>query len=89
MSQVAPYKQSRLGIVKIGWLVVLGLTALWAVKPQTTKQPILTKFRSISGCLPERGRKSSEKIEETEYVQTTPPAPTACAIGPFPTIIKL
>ena len=42
----------------VGWLVVLGETV----------------FQSISGRLPERGRKSIERIEESKNVQTTPSA---------------
>ena len=61
----------------VGLLVVLGLTALETV------------FQSISGRLPERGRKRREKIAESITVQTSPPAPTASAIGPCPTIIQI
>ena len=39
--------------------------------------------------LPERGRKRREKIEKSKNVQTPPPAPTARAIGPCPTIIQI
>ena len=45
---------------KIGWLVVLDLTAFETV------------FQSISGHLPERGRKQREVIIERKNVQTTP-----------------
>ena len=51
--------------------------------------PFETVFQSISGCLPERGRKKREMIDESENVQITPPAPTASAVGPCPTIIKV
>ena len=44
----------------VGWLVVLGLTAFETV------------FQSISGRLPERGRKKREVIDERKNVQTTP-----------------
>ena len=51
--------------------------------------PLGTVFQSISGRLPERGRKRREKIEESKTVQTTPPAPIASAIGPCPTTIQI
>ena len=43
----------------VGWLVVLGLTALETV------------FQSLSGRLPKRGRKRREMIDESKNVQTT------------------
>ena len=43
-----------------GWLVVLGL------------RPFETVFQSISGRLPERGRKKREMIDERKNVRTTP-----------------
>ena len=36
------------------------------------KRPFETVFQSISGRLPERGRKRRERIEESKNVQTTP-----------------
>ena len=40
---------------------------------QPTNQPTFeTVFQSISGRLPERGRKRRERIEENKNVQTTP-----------------
>ena len=53
------------------------------------KRPFETVFQSISGRLPERGRKRRERIEESKNVQTNLPAPTASAIGPCPTIIQI
>ena len=52
-------------------------------------RPIETIFQSISGRLPKRGRSRGERIDESKNVQTTPPAPTASAIGPCPTVIKI
>ena len=49
--------------------------------------PFETVFQSISGHLPERGRKKREVIDERKNVQTTPPAPPARAVGPCPTIL--
>ena len=46
-------------------------------------------FQSISGRLPERGRKKRESIDERKNVQTTPPEPTASTIGPCPTVIQV
>ena len=37
-------------------------------------------FPSISGRLPEKGRKRREKIEERKNVQLPPPAPTASGV---------
>ena len=36
-----------------------------------------------------RGRKRREMIDESINVHTTPPAPTASAVGPCPTVIRL
>ena len=49
-------------IRSFGWLVVLGLTALWDS----------IYIVSISGHLPKRGRKRRERIKESKNVQTTP-----------------
>ena len=51
-------------------------------------RPFETVFQSISGRLPKRGRKRRERIDESKNVQTTPPAPTARAVGPCPTVIQ-
>ena len=48
------------GLWLVGWLVVFGLA------------PFETVFKSISGRLPERGRKRRERTEESKNVQTTP-----------------
>ena len=48
-----------------------------------------TVFQSISGRPPKRGRKGKERIDESKNVQTTPPAPTATAVGPCPTVIQI
>ena len=45
--------------------------------------------QSISGRLPERGRKKREMIDERKNVQTTPPAPTASTVGPCPTLLQI
>ena len=37
----------------------------------------------------QREGEKGEKIEESKNVQTTPPAPTASAVGPCPTVIKI
>ena len=42
-------------------------------------------YRAVSKREGERG----ERIDESKNVQTTPPAPTASAIGPCPTVIKI
>ena len=52
-------------------------------------RPFETVFQSISGRLPKRGRKRKERIDESKNVQTTPPAPTASAVGPCPTVIQI
>ena len=59
-----------------GWLVDLGLTALWEV------------LQSISGHLPERGRKK-KMIDERKNVQTTPSRTFCSALGPCPTLIQI
>ena len=60
----------------IGWLI-------WV------KWPFETVFQSISGRLPERGRKRRERIEASKNVKTTPPAPYASTVGPCPTLIQM
>ena len=52
------------------------------------KRPFERVFQSLSGRPPKRGRKKREKIDERKNVQTTPPAPTASATGPCPTVIQ-
>ena len=42
-------------------------------------------YRTVSQREGERG----ERIDESKNVQTTPPVPTASAIGPCPTVIKI
>ena len=55
-----------------------------------TYRPFETVFQSISGRLPERGRNKREMIDERKKnVQTTPPAPTASAVGPCPPTIQI
>ena len=44
---------------------------------------VLGLYRAVS----KRGRKRREKIDESKNVQTTPPAPTASAIGNCPTVV--
>ena len=39
--------------------------------------------------LRKRGRKRKERIDESKNVQTTPPAPTASAVGPCPYEIQI
>ena len=63
---------------EIGWLVgCFGFTG--------TFRQYFSPYRAVS----ERGRKRREKIEEIKNVQTPPPASTASAVGPCPTIIQL
>ena len=61
------------------WLVVVfGLTALETV------------FQSISGRLPESGRKKREMIDEIKKIsKQPPPAPSASAVGRCPTITQI
>ena len=43
----------------------------------------------MSGRLPERGRRKIEMIDERKMTKQPPPAPTASAVGPCPTIIQI
>ena len=52
-------------------------------------RPFETVFQSISGRLPERGRKRRGRIDESKMSKQLPPAPTARALGPCPTIIQI
>ena len=64
-----------------GWLVV------WVERSFET---LFQSIGPIGPSLREGGRKRSEKIEESQNVQTPlPPAPTARAIGPCHTIIQI
>ena len=57
--QVMPPNHTFIWCWLVGWL-------FWV------KRPFETVFQSISGHLPERGRKRRERIEESKNVQTTP-----------------
>ena len=52
------------------------------------QRPFETVFKSISDRLPERGKKKRE-MKEKKCPNNPPPAPTACAVGPCPTLIRL
>ena len=65
-------------LIRFGWLVVLGLTAI-----------LVTVFQSIAGRLPKRGRKRKERIDESKNVHTIPSAPTASAVDPCPTVNQI
>ena len=56
--------------------------------PLNPKLPTYKKS-SISGRLPERGRKKREMIDERKMSKQPPPAPTASAVGTCPTIIQI
>ena len=61
----------------VGWLVVLGLTTLWdSISVYIRPSPRETEKE-----------KRSDRWEKN--VRTTPPAPTASAIGPCPTVIQI
>ena len=49
----------------------------------------LRQYFSLYQAVSHRGRKKREKIDERKNVQTSPPAPTASAIGPCPTISQI
>ena len=42
----------------------------------------LSQYRAVS-------QRERERIDESKNVQTTPPAPTASAVGPCPTVIQI
>ena len=60
-----------------GWLVVLGLMALETV------------FQSISGRLRKSEKEKRKDRREKKMSKQPPPAPTASAIDPCPTIIQI
>ena len=64
-------------VCSVGWLVVLGLTALW------------DNISVYIGPSPKERENKGERIDESKNVQTTPPAPTASALGPCPTVIQI
>ena len=49
----------------------------------------LRQYFSLYWAVSQRKREIRERIDESKNVQTTPPAPTASAIGPCPTVIKI
>ena len=56
---------------------ILGFGWFWAV------------FQSISGRLPERGKKNKEMIDKRKKCPNNPHPPTASAIGPCPTLTQI
>ena len=48
-----------------------------------------TVFQSISGRLPKREKQKRKDRREKKMCKQTPPAPTASAIDPCPTIIQI
>ena len=49
----------------------------------------LRQYFSLYRAVSQRKAEREERIDESKNVQTTPPAPTASAIGPCPTLIKI
>ena len=47
------------------------------------------QYFSLYRAVSQREGERRERIDESKNVQTTPPAPTASAIGPCPTVIKI
>ena len=71
----------------VGWLVG------WLVGCFGFKRPLETVFQSISDRLSKRGRKRRERIDESKKCpkkkKKNTSAPTACTIGPCPTVIQI
>ena len=61
----------------VGWLVGFGFNGP------------LRQYFSLYRAVSQREGEREERIDESKNVQTTPPAPTASAIGPCPTVIKI
>ena len=66
--------------LNLGWLVGW---LFWVLRP------FETVFQSISRRLPKRGRKRNERTDESKMSKQPPPAPTASAVGPCPTVIQI
>ena len=49
----------------------------------------LRQYFSLYRVVSRRERKRRERIDESKNVQTPPPAPTASAVGPCPTVIQI
>ena len=49
----------------------------------------LRQYFSLYRAVSQREGERRERIDESKNVQTTPPAPTASAIGPCPTVIQI
>ena len=60
-----------------GWLVDLGFNGP------------LRQYFSLYRAVSQREGEREERIDESENVNHPPPAPTASAIGPCPTVIKI
>ena len=73
------YKHTLLFYFAAGWLVGW---LFWVYGP-------LRQYFSLYQAVSQREGEREERIDESKNVQTTPPAPTASAIGPCPTVIKI
>ena len=72
-----PQNSDTAGIKLVGWL-------FWVCRP------FETVFQSMSGSLPKRGRKERKTTDEIKKMsKQPPPAPTANAVGPYPTVIQI
>ena len=49
----------------------------------------LRQYFSLYWAISQRGGKEERKDKESKNVQTTPPAPTASAVGPCPNVIQI
>ena len=49
----------------------------------------LRQYFSLYRAISQRAGERRERIDESKNVKSTPPAPTASATGPFPTVIEI
>ena len=63
-------------------------SASWLVGCFGFKGP-LRQYFSLHRAVSQREGERRERVDESKNVQTPPPAPTASAIGPCPTVIKI
>ena len=68
----------------------MGLDGCWMVGCFGFNSPLKQYFSLYRAVSQREGeREEKREREESNNVQTTPPAPTASAIGPCPTIIQI
>ena len=78
-----------LGYMKLRATVIQSINTLgWLVGCIGFNGP-LRQYFSLYRAVSQREGERGERIDESKNVQTTPPAPTASAVGPCPPVIQI